>query len=176
MTFSKKDIKKIINEEITIVLADLQEKSIKEEVKCYIGCARGAQLWFHAAHHVIKGPAFAGDHAILLSNIYTSLQEDFDSIVEKFVGVFKCDDFACPASHVEKSMELFETYGVPVGRDPQSIMCTGYEIILHLIDKIEKLFIELESSDSMSLGIDDLLSGLASKYETHAYLLQKRLE
>jgi hypothetical protein len=28
----------------------------------------------------------------------------------------------------------------------------------------------------MSLGIDDLLSGLASKYETHAYLLQKRLE
>ena len=60
---------------------------MQDEVIKYIGCTKALLTWFHAAHHVTKGPGFAGDHVNLYGEIYNNIVEDFDALVEKIIVV-----------------------------------------------------------------------------------------
>lgn len=140
----------------------------------WIGMHRAMIAWFHAAHHVTKGTGFGGDHVNIYGRIYTELQEDFDEIVEKGLGLTGDETLADPISILSTASNQLAQYPQPTNQDAELIARNALEVSRAYIAFIESIYSQFESSGSMSLGLDDQLQGFANKYETYVYLLQQR--
>lgn len=139
----------------------------------WIGMHRAMIAWFHAAHHVTKGTGFGGDHVNIYGRIYTELEEDFDEIVEKGLGLTGDETLADPVSILSMATGQLSQYPPPSNQDAEYIASSALEVAKAYIAFIEKIYVQFESS-GMSLGLDDQLQGFANKYETYVYLLQQR--
>lgn len=139
----------------------------------WIGMHRAMIAWFHAAHHVTKGTGFGGDHVNIYGRIYTELEEDFDEIVEKGLGLTGDETLADPASILSQAAGQLSQYPQPTNQDAELIARNALEIARVYISFIESIYIQFEAC-GMSLGLDDLIQGFANKYETYVYLLQQR--
>ena len=139
----------------------------------WIGMHRAMIAWFHAAHHVTKGTGFAGDHVNLYGEIYTTLDEDLDGIVEKGIGLTGDETLADPVSSLSMAAGLLAQQPAAANQDAETIACNAFEVIKYYVKAIEGIYAQFEAC-GMSLGLDDLLQGLANQYETYVYLLQQR--
>ena len=139
----------------------------------WIGMHRAMIAWFHAAHHVTKGTGFGGDHVNIYGEIYTSLDEDLDGIVEKGIGLTGDETLADPVSSLSMAAGLLAQQPASANQDAETIACNAFEVIKYYVNQIESIYAQFESI-GMSLGLDDLLQGLANQYETYVYLLQQR--
>jgi len=139
----------------------------------WIGMHRAMIAWFHAAHHVTKGTGFAGDHVNLYGTIYTQLDEDLDGIVEKGIGLTGDETLADPVSSLSMAAGLLAQQPSSANQDAETIACNAFEVIKYYVKVIESIYAQFEAC-GMSLGLDDLLQGLANQYETYVYLLQQR--
>ena len=140
----------------------------------WIGMHRAMIAWFHAAHHVTKGTGFGGDHVNIYGRIYTELEEDFDEIVEKGLGLTGDETLADPASILSLAAGQLSQYPQPANQDAEQIARNALEIARVYIAFIESIYSQFEGSGGMTLGLDDQLQGFANKYETYVYLLQQR--
>ena len=134
---------------------------------------RAMIAWFHAAHHVTKGTGFGGDHVNLYGEIYTTLDEDLDGIVEKGIGLTGDETLADPVSSLSMAAGLLAQQPASANQDAETIACNAFEVIKYYVKAIEGIYAQFEAC-GMSLGLDDLLQGLANQYETYVYLLQQR--
>ena len=139
----------------------------------WIGMHRAMIAWFHAAHHVTKGTGFGGDHVNIYGEIYTSLDEDLDQIVEKGIGLTGDESLADPVSSLSMAASLLAQQPSSANQDAETIACNAFEVIKYYVKSIESIYSQFEAC-GMSLGLDDLLQGLANQYETYVYLLQQR--
>ena len=139
----------------------------------WIGMHRAMIAWFHAAHHVTKGTGFGGDHVNIYGEIYTSLDEDLDQIVEKGIGLTGDESLADPVSSLSMAAGLLAQQPASANQDAETIACNAFEVIKYYVQSIESIYSQFEAC-GMSLGLDDLLQGLANQYETYVYLLQQR--
>lgn len=139
----------------------------------WIGMHRAMIAWFHAAHHVTKGTGFGGDHVNIYGEIYTSLDEDLDQIVEKGIGLTGDESLADPVSSLSMAAGLLAQQPASANQDAETIACNAFEVIKYYVKAIESIYAQFEAC-GMSLGLDDLLQGLANQYETYVYLLQQR--
>jgi len=139
----------------------------------WIGMHRAMIAWFHAAHHVTKGTGFGGDHVNLYGEIYTQLDEDLDGIVEKGIGLTGDETLADPVSSLSMAASLLAQQPASANQSAEAIAANAFEVIKYYVDFIEKIYSQFDSI-GMSLGLDDLLQGLANQYETYVYLLQQR--
>ena len=139
----------------------------------WIGMHRAMIAWFHAAHHVTKGTGFGGDHVNIYGEIYTSLDEDLDQIVEKGIGLTGDESLADPVSSLSMAAGLLAQQPASANQDAETIACNAFEVIKYYVNSIESIYSQFEAC-GMSLGLDDLLQGLANQYETYVYLLQQR--
>ena len=139
----------------------------------WIGMHRAMIAWFHAAHHVTKGTGFGGDHVNIYGRIYTELEEDFDEIVEKGLGLTGDETLADPVSILSLAAGQLSQYPPPSNQDAEYIASNALEVAKAYIAFIEKIYTQFESC-GMTLGLDDQLQGFANKYETYVYLLQQR--
>ena len=139
----------------------------------WIGMHRAMIAWFHAAHHVTKGTGFGGDHVNLYGEIYTTLDEDLDGIVEKGIGLTGDETLADPVSSLSMAAGLLAQQPASANQDAETIACNAFEVIKYYVKAIESIYAQFEAC-GMSLGLDDLLQGLANQYETYVYLLQQR--
>ena len=139
----------------------------------WIGMHRAMIAWFHAAHHVTKGTGFGGDHVNLYGEIYTTLDEDLDGIVEKGIGLTGDETLADPVSSLSMAAGLLAQQPASANQDAETIACNAFEVIKYYVKAIEGIYAQFEAC-GMSLGLDDLLQGLANQYETYVYLLQQR--
>ena len=139
----------------------------------WIGMHRAMIAWFHAAHHVTKGTGFGGDHVNIYGEIYTSLDEDLDQIVEKGIGLTGDESLADPVSSLSMAAGLLAQQPASANQDAETIACNAFEVIKYYVKSIESIYAQFEAC-GMSLGLDDLLQGLANQYETYVYLLQQR--
>ena len=139
----------------------------------WIGMHRAIIAWFHAAHHVTKGTGFGGDHVNLYGEIYTTLDEDLDGIVEKGIGLTGDETLADPVSSLSMAAGLLAQQPASANQDAETIACNAFEVIKYYVKAIEGIYSQFEAC-GMSLGLDDLLQGLANQYETYVYLLQQR--
>ena len=139
----------------------------------WIGMHRAMIAWFHAAHHVTKGTGFGGDHVNIYGEIYTSLDEDLDQIVEKGIGLTGDESLADPVSSLSMAAGLLAQQPASANQDAETIACNAFEVIKYYVKSIENVYAQFEAC-GMSLGLDDLLQGLANQYETYVYLLQQR--
>ena len=53
----------------------------------WVCTVKAIELWFHSAHHLTKGAGFSGDHVNLYGKIYLELQEEFDAVAERVLGL-----------------------------------------------------------------------------------------
>ena len=139
----------------------------------WIGMHRAMIAWYHAAHHVTKGTGFGGDHVNIYGEIYTQLDEDLDMIVEKGIGLTGNETLADPVSSLSLAATLLSKYPASANQSADQIACTAFEVSKSYVAFLEQTYSQFESC-GMSLGLDDLLQGLANQYETYVYLLQQR--
>jgi len=147
--------------------------NIPDLLLTYIACTKATEMWFHAAHHVTKGTGFGGDHINIYGRIYTELEEDFDEIVEKGLGLTGDETLADPVSILSMAAGQLSQYPPPSNQDAEYIASNALEVAKAYIAFIEQIYKQFESC-GMSLGLDDQLQGFANKYETYVYLLQQR--
>ena len=139
----------------------------------WIGMHRAMIAWYHAAHHVTKGTGFGGDHVNIYGEIYTQLDEDLDMIVEKGIGLTGNETLADPVSSLSLAATLLSKYPASANQSANQIACTAFEVSKSYVAFLEQIYSQFEAC-GMSLGLDDLLQGLANQYETYVYLLQQR--
>jgi len=139
----------------------------------WIGMHRAMIAWYHAAHHVTKGTGFGGDHVNIYGEIYTQLGEDLDMIVEKGIGLTGDETLADPVSSLSLAATMLAQYPMAANQNAEMIACAAFEISKSYVSFLEGIYSQFEACN-MSLGLDDLLQGLANQYETYVYLLQQR--
>jgi len=139
----------------------------------WIGMHRAMIAWYHAAHHVTKGTGFGGDHVNIYGEIYTQLGEDLDMIVEKGIGLTGDETLADPISSLSLAATMLAQYPMAANQNAEMIARTAFEISKSYVSFLESVYSQFEAC-GMSLGLDDLLQGLANQYETYVYLLQQR--
>ena len=139
----------------------------------WIGMHRAMIAWYHAAHHVTKGTGFGGDHVNIYGEIYTQLDEDLDRIVEKGIGLTGDETLADPVSSLSLAATMLAQYPMAANQNAEMIACSAFEISKSYVAFLEGVYSQFDAC-GMSLGLDDLLQGLANQYETYVYLLQQR--
>ena len=139
-----------------------------------IGWLRALHLWFHGAHHVVKGTSFSGDHAVLYDRIYTAVQAEVDGAVEKAVGLTGNVGLACPRMAIEAALSIMDRYPSPVDLKAVEMAQVGLQLEQDYIDFVTEMFEELEAADTLSLGLNDQLAASANAHETFVYLLRQR--
>lgn len=139
----------------------------------WIGMHRAMIAWYHAAHHVTKGTGFGGDHVNIYGEIYTQLDQDLDQIVEKGIGLTGDETLADPVSSLSLAATKLAQYPAAANQSAEIIAQHAFALSKEYIDFLESTYRQFEAC-GMSLGLDDLLQGLANQYESYVYLLQQR--
>ena len=149
---------------------------ISDLLLSFIACIKATEMWFHAAHHVTKGKGFAGDHNVLYSKIYETLGEDYDSLIEKGIGLYDEEQLACPILISNLASKIVCQFDSPANRVDEEIAHIGLHILNHHLNNLENLYQQLNNSQDFSIGFDDLLSSMANEYERYIYMLKQRLK
>ena len=149
---------------------------ISDLLLSFIACTKATEMWFHAAHHVTKGKGFAGDHNILYSKIYELLGDDYDSLVEKGIGLYDEEQLACPILISSLASKIVCQFDSPVNKDDYEIAHIGLHVLLSHLDNLENFYSQIENTQSFTIGFDDLLASMANEYERYIYMLKQRLK
>ena len=149
---------------------------LKTRMSQYIAMLRGMQLWYHAAHHVTRGSSFFGDHADLYGKLYGELTEDFDKAVEKAIGLTNDEMMACPVSITQLACQVICKYPTPVSLTSLAMASSALEMEKHHNQLVTAIFHELEDTDCLTLGLDDMLMATVNDHEGHIYMLQQRVK
>jgi len=147
---------------------------MQQTFRQWIGMHRAMIAWFHAAHHVTKGTGFGGDHVNIYGRIYTELEEDFDGIVEKGLGLSGDETLADPMTILSCAVNQLAQYPQPSNRCAEDIALDSLELAKMYVNFLDQTYRQFEVSGCLSIGLDDMIMGLANKYETYVYLLQQR--
>jgi len=147
---------------------------MEEIFRQWIGTHRAMIAWFHAAHHVTKGTGFGGDHVNIYGRIYTELEEDFDNIVEKGLGLTGDETLADPVAILSSAAISLSRWLQPSNQCAEVIACSAFDVSKEYVAYLDQTYRRMEHSGQLSIGLDDMLMGLANKYETYVYLLQQR--
>jgi DNA-binding ferritin-like protein len=185
MKISRNHLRKLIKEELTVLSVDPAALSsmltpgapddlLFEKMTSLLGCLRAANLWFHAAHNLAKGPGFIGDHMDLYGEIYGRLNDDYDTAAEKGISLTGDETVACPQVVVMHAAEKLLDYPSPAGMGAEQIVIAACEMMQGLNEKVTEMFELLEEAGALSLGLNDFLAASANQYETYIYLLQQR--
>ena len=135
---------------------------------------RALSLWFHGAHHVVRGVSFSGDHTDLYEHIYREVADELDAAVEKTIGLTGDLNAGCPLVITMRAVGIMEEHPSPATLDPDSIAQAGLAMEQEYVSFVEYVFTELEESGEMSLGLNDQLGASANTHEGYIYLLQQR--
>lgn len=166
---SNESLQEMLNEQARVY--DDDAKELIFEVPAWL---RAIHLWFHAAHHVTRGPNFAGDHVELYGKIYEEVQEEIDGMIEKAVSVTGDQDMACPKCMTRHAMKIMDRYHSPIELKPSDIAKEGLRMINDYLSYVNRAFKTLDSKDMLSLGMNDQWAASANTHETYAYLLSQR--
>ena len=142
----------------------------------YIGMLRAMHLWYHGAHHCVRGTSFSGDHKNLFGDIYEAIEEEIDTAIEKAVGVTGDEGMACPMHITKTALQVMQHYPSPPAVTSLAMAAVGLEMEKHYLEMVEHMFEELEDAGALSLGLNDFLAASANDHEMHVYHLQQRVK
>lgn len=138
----------------------------------YLGHLRFLYLMYQNCHWQCKGLSFY-QHHLLFQRLYEAVLGDIDGAAEKIVGVFDSS-----LIDLTSQMKIMSMLGEKFEIDSSApITCFKTAIaaekgFLKIAAALKK---ELESSDSLSLGLDDMLAAQSSSSEERLYLLKSSL-
>ena len=168
--------------EVNIIAPELEMNALDKMIPvspaevyaAYVGFTRAFHLWMHAAHNLVKGTGFAGDHASLYGPIYIEVQDTIDRVIEKGIGVFDDESLGCPQRITSDAMIVLESWESPVGQTSDRIADVALEYAKQFVTMDENVAETLKSMDALTYGLDNLLAELADVHEGYVYLLQQR--
>ena len=140
----------------------------------WVCTVKAIELWFHSAHHLTKGTGFSGDHVNLYGMIYTELQEEFDAVAERALGLTGDEGLLCPKHIMTQALQLLSTYPSPSNMSDHDIALAAQQIIIGYCMWENNFHDTLDQQGLLTIGLDDILSSNASRHEKYAYLLQQR--
>ena len=149
-------------------------RTVEDYMSGYIILIKSAEMWYQSAHHVTKGPGFLSDHNDLYGNLYKDLGEHFDMLVEKSIALSGEETHACPIILSNGISKVLQEYDSPVDKSADKIVELSLEIITSLISSLTEVYEFFESEGYLTLGLDDLLTSTASKYENYLYFFGQR--
>lgn len=128
---------------------------------------RGLNLVYHQMHNAASGSMFFADHAEL-AGMYGDLDSDYDSLVERRIGLTGSFDRASLVEVLHEASEL-------VGSMPES---EDMHSMFSFSDLLEKSYVaELKRAEAgQSSGTVNMLQGLADMSEVRQYKIQRRLK
>lgn len=136
----------------------------------YLSTLRGMTIIHSHNHWTTKGQNFYENH-LLFERIYNSAIEDLDLAAEKFVGLFgsDCLNYELNTNLLNKVLLKYKD-----GSDSPIKMSLGIEEdFLKLSSQAYEAF---EEASVLSLGLDDMISSIASNRESSVYLLKQNLK
>ena len=128
----------------------------------WLGYARSMHLWFHGAHNLTTGPAFAGDHA-LYAEMYADYEAMFDTLAEKAMR-HGLDALVQPAAVKIKVVP------VPPGGD--AVAQTAMQMEARCMELLAQHLAQI--GPDVPLGLDNYLRGVADAHDTFLYKLMQR--
>lgn len=137
-----------------------------EELCCYyISFLRSIALVHQNNHWLTKGKNFYGNH-LMFEKLYSSAQEDVDTMAEKFVGIFnaECLDLGLQAKIMSKMLVKYSD-GDPVK--------SSLQIELDFLEFCETFYYKLKEEDQLTLGLDDAIMAVSSSREDAVYHLKQ---
>ena len=155
---------------------DLSSLVSKDLFTKLIVALRGMQIWFHGAHVLAKGTGYVGDHVGLYGRIYTELDAQIDSAMEKAVGITGDEGVVCPHLIVKTLSKMVDMYGSPANSPSIEIGRTGLQLVTDFLTVLEVTYRALKTQDVMTLGFEDFIANLANIHEGYAYLLGQRIK
>jgi DNA-binding ferritin-like protein len=129
-----------------------------------------AEQHYELAHWKVCGDSFYGDH-LLFERLYDNISDETDALAERLVGL--CGHEVLHESRHLRVMYKFMDKWKSVSDCP---FRRSLYIERSLVKFIEGLHRKMDQSGDLTLGLEDLLAGLASQHETHLYLIQQRLK
>lgn len=145
----------------------MHNKDCLEKLQHVLGSLRAIHWNAWTSHWQASGPTFFSDHS-MFEKIYTSVEENIDSLAEKMVSFYGEESV-----DAAKSMEI--AYAMLQGcckeKNPfkRALMMEQ-----HLQICLEHAYEMLEETESMTLGMDNYLQGVGDQHERWIYFLEQR--
>ena len=141
----------------------------------FISYVRASYHWFHAAHHATSGVGFNGDHE-LYSSIYEDYLEVLDGIIEKAIGSCGFEGAAAPLPSLNLAIKFLANYQSPDTLTSLAIASTALQVEKDYLEVLNELFMTLEESGELPLGMNDFLAASANAHDTFVYKLTQRVK
>lgn len=130
----------------------------------------------HQSHHwQASGDPSYGDH-LLFERLYNATIGHIDTVAEKAVGVGG-EDLVCPVKLSEQSL-MFICQACTCNSNsiylPSEIVITSLEAEKHFLNLLLKCNDAMKASGMSTMGIENMLQGIADEHESHVYLLNQR--
>ena len=127
--------------------------------------------WSHwTSHWQVQGENSYSDH-LLLERLYTGLVEEIDTLAEKIVGYFGAEAVNSVDQAQMMANAILPQAELQMERDPVKRALIVEESLQKAFKEIYKI---LDSSNQLSLGMDDFIMSVANAHETNVYLLRQR--
>ena len=131
-----------------------------------------ALTWLHQTHHwQTNGPLFYGDH-LLFDRLYTETNEEIDTVAEKVLG-FGPNELVDAIVQADQ-MGRFLKHIAAMSPLADGLVSSSYCAEECFMTFLQLVYRRLEAKSTLSLGLDNLLQGIADKHEGHLYLLKQR--
>ena len=97
-------------------------------------------------------------------------------MIEKSIGITGVESCAAVLPSLSIACQVIDKYPCPSGMTALAIVTTAVTVEKDFQKITEELFKSLESSGSMTIGLNDFLSAAANSHETFLYKLQQRMK
>lgn len=143
---------------------------ITEALALYLSTLRAITVVFQNCHWKSKNED-AYSHHLLFERLYNDAQETLDGAAEKFIGVFdeECLKLSTHNLYLYKVLQKYETYDEDFNFIEMSL-----RIEKDFLKLSQDLYDLLDSSDELTLGLDDFIMATANKHEEFVYLLKQQ--
>ena len=136
----------------------------------YLATLKAMALIHQHNHWTAKGKTFYGDH-LLFGRLYESVTKDIDTSAEKFMGLFGKEyiDYKSQAELLSKILIKYAN----LEESPIEMSLAVEKDFIQYSKYAHKCF---DEEDTLTLGLDDMITAISGKREEAVYLLQQTLE
>lgn len=132
---------------------------------------RTMYVHYQNLHWESKGANFYGDH-LMFQRMYEIVAEETDTVAEKILGLTGNPLWVSDRHSLQHGFDTIQIWYSVAPEDSISRALFSEAYILEQLDYARSF---LDDNNSLTYGLDDMLSSIASKHEEHVYLLRQRL-
>lgn len=154
------------------MLNSAQYELVWEHLGNVLSLLRAQYLNYQTLHWQTSGQNFYSSH-LLFQRIYTKIGEETDALAEKLIGLLENPESVNLQSQIERISSHCQAWGSPENSTSLQLFDSALRSEKHLQAAISLAYNSLKDSNSITLGLDDMLMSLASDHESNLYLLQQ---